>query len=258
MQDSYHFEDVSLLITHYNRSKSLERLLNSFAQQRCSFKEIIVSDDCSKQEHIDYMKELNKEFDFKLITAPQNGGLGQNINKGQDAIKTEYTLYVQEDFVILPDAVKHLINGRKILDDDSGLDMVRFYSYLNYPRLRPYKLGFSEMIFKLWGDGLDKIPLYSDHPHMRRSNFLEKFGRYPEGKNPENTEYDMMLSVLKRKGRGLLFTNYKSVFEQINTSSEPSTMKRKFWRYSQNFAITMAVTSYRYIKFYYNYFMMSK
>src|SRR5690606_11334361 len=95
---------------------------------------------------------------------------------------------------------------------------------------------------------------YSDHPHLRRSNFLQKFGRYSEGKNPENAEFDMMISYLKKKGKGLLFDNYKTVFAQINTAAEPSTMKRKFWRYSNNVLIVAAVMTYRYVKCYTNLF----
>ena len=247
---THYFDDVSLLITHYNRSKSLEWLLRSFEKQRCVFKEIIVSDDCSKPEHLLLVAELKKRYGFRLIGATRNGGLGNNINKGQDAIRTPFTLYVQEDFVALDGCAGHLCNAVHILRDRSDIDTIRFYSYLNYPCLKPYKWGYSEMVFKPWSVGLDKFPYYSDHPHLRRSDFLKKFGRYKEGKNPENTEFDMMISYLQRRGKGLLFDNFKTVFDQINTTLEPSTMKRKFWRRSNNFAMQLAVRTYRYLKFY--------
>ncbi len=46
-----HFPDITLLITHYNRSSSLERLLAAMQRTQCSFGEIIVSDDGSKPEY---------------------------------------------------------------------------------------------------------------------------------------------------------------------------------------------------------------
>lgn len=247
-----YFENVSLLITHYNRSKSLERLLKCFLESENSFYEIIVSDDGSKIEHLNYIKSIQDKYKFTLITTPINMGLGNNINKGQDAIKTEYTLYVQEDFIPLKKFDEYFNFGLDILIEDKNIDTVRFYSYLDYPKLRAFKNGFSEMIFDPWSTNIDKIPLYSDHPHLRRSNFLNKFGRYPENKNPEKTEYQMMISFLQKKGRGMLFNNYKTLFEQINTSTEPSTMVRMFWRDSSNIFIRMALYSFRMLKFNYS------
>ena len=80
------FNNVSLLITHYNRSRSLERLLKTFSNQHIHFGEIIVSDDGSKQEHLDLIHYLQQQYHFRLVTTPVNKGLGNNINKGQDAV----------------------------------------------------------------------------------------------------------------------------------------------------------------------------
>lgn len=242
-----HFDNVTLLVTHYNRSKSLERLLETFAATNCSFHDIVVSDDGSKPEHVDYIKSLHGKYDFTLVTAPKNGGLGNNINKGQDAVKTEYTLYVQEDFIPLEGFEKPVTDGLNILIEDKDADTVRFYSYLDYPDLKPFKNGFSQMIFNPWSTNIDKFPMYSDHPHLRRSNFFSKFGRYAEGKNPEKTEFDMMMSYLQHKGKGYLYNDYKSVFDQINTSAEPSTMimQRNFWRNNNSFILRNARFFYR-------------
>src|SRR5215203_1416086 len=92
------FENITLLITHYNRSASLERLLKAFKNLNCNFEEIIISDDASKTEHLQVLKQLQGEYNYRLITSPVNRGLANNLNKGQDAAKTKYTLYVQEDF----------------------------------------------------------------------------------------------------------------------------------------------------------------
>jgi len=96
--NSFVFPEVTLLITHYNRSLSLERRLTVFGELDCSFAKIIVSDDCSRGEHVGRLANLQKRFEFELVTATTNGGLGNNINKGQDAVTTPYTLYVKEDF----------------------------------------------------------------------------------------------------------------------------------------------------------------
>ena len=228
--------------------------MDSFANEGVSFKEIVVADDASKPEHLDYIKNLQTKYTFTLSSPQKNGGLGSNLNRGQDAVKTAYTLYVQEDFILLDGGVTHLKNGLKIMEENNEIDSVRFYAYGRYPNLKPYKYGFSEMIFSPWSLNPAKTTMYSDHPHLRRSNFLEKFGRYNEIRKSDITEYDMMVSFLKNRGKALLFDNYKSVFEQANSEFEPSTVKRNKLRYSNSFVVAIPRYFYRLLKFNYIYF----
>src|SRR5690349_18417419 len=190
MRNEIHFfKDVTLLVTHYNRSHSLEHLLQSFRNINCMFEDVVVSDDGSKPEHLNYLWQLQKQYTFRVITTPVNKGLGNNINKGQDAVRTPYTLYVQEDFEPAHDFASHFVHALALMQEKQGIDVVRFYAYFKYPYLKPYKHGFSQMQFKWWLPGYKKFYAYSDHPHLRRSDFLEKFGRYPEGVKGDVTEY---------------------------------------------------------------------
>lgn len=249
------FNNVTLLITHYNRSTSLERLLAAFDELGISFFDIVVSDDGSQPEHLEYINGLKSNFQFTLVTTPKNRGLGHNINKGQDAVKSEFTLYVQEDFVPLPTFALNFENGLSIITEDSETDSVRFYSYIRYPKLKPFRDGFSLMIFDKWSLNLDKATMYSDHPHLRRSTFMQKFGRYTEIKKSDQTEYDMMISFLKNKGKAYFFNDYKLVFDQVNTSLEPSTVKRNYWRDSSFLLVPAIRQLYRQLKFNYSYFL---
>jgi glycosyltransferase involved in cell wall biosynthesis len=254
MNGSFYFPGITLLITHYNRSSSLERLLASFEKLGCRFEDIVVSDDGSKPEHVEKIRSLHDTYTFRLITTPKNRGLGNNINKGQDAVKTPYTLYIQEDFVPLDTFPARLQDAIQLMNERKELDMVRFYAYFKYPYLTPVRNGFSEMRFRIWYPGYKKFYMYSDHPHLRRSNFLEKFGRYPEGVNVEVSEYGMMMSFLKNKGNAIFYGEYKSLLDQVNSSAEPSTFKRNFWRESNNPFITAIRHLFRHLKFNYNYF----
>ena len=249
MEETERFGNVSLLITHYNRSRSLENLLKSFARQNCSFCEIIVSDDGSAFEHIQYIKGLQHRFPFRLLTATANKGLGNNINKGQDAVQSEYTLYVQEDFQPAEDFKIHFKHAVEIMQERIDADMIRFYAYFKYPYLQKYKYGFSEMIFKLSKPGYKKFYAYSDHPHLRRSSFFKKFGRYAEGVKGDVTEYKMMMSFLQKKGKCFFYEDYRNLFYQLNSEEEPSTMKRNSWRESRNPLIDFMRELYRHTKF---------
>jgi glycosyltransferase involved in cell wall biosynthesis len=235
-QEKIAFDNVTLLVTHYNRSNSLERLLNAFTALKVTFGDIIVSDDGSKPETVEHLKQLQETHKFNLITTPKNKGLGNNINKGQDAVKTPYTLYVQEDFEPAPTFASHFRDALHFLEQDAGLDIVRFYAYFKYPYTKPYGKGFSEMLFSLspLANNHLKFYVYSDHPHLRRSNFFEKFGRYREGIKGDLTEFSMAASFIQKKGRGILYNNFTELFYQKNSSDEPSTMGRAGWRESKN------------------------
>lgn len=246
------FNDITLLITHYNRSSSLEKLLRSFFSMEVAFAQIVVTDDGSKPEHLAQLHQLKSQYNFDLITTPVNKGLGNNINKGQDAVKSKYTLYIQEDFIPKIKLIEKLKTAYQFLENDNELDFVRFYAYTLFPNLIPFKDGFSLMTFshfKIW-ETYRKFYIYSDHPHLRRSNFFEKFGRYTENTKPDRTEYNMMMQVLSVGPKAYFYNDFKALLDQENSTLEPSTVKRNFWRENQNIIITTFRHIYRYVRFY--------
>lgn len=253
MKNEYQFDDVTLLITHYNRSQSLEQLLKSFTELNCRFGDIVVSDDGSKPEHLAYLRTLKDKYNFRLITTPQNKGLGNNINKGQDAVKTPLTLYVQEDFTPAPVFPASFTDALAIMHRRPELDVVRFYAYFEYPYLKNPENGYYDMDFKIWKPGYRKFYAYSDHPHLRRSNFFGRFGRYAEGEKGDVTEYRMMMSFLKNRGKAMFYKDFQGLFFQKNSESEPSTMKRNVWRESDQFILTGLRHLYRHLKFNFDY-----
>jgi glycosyltransferase involved in cell wall biosynthesis len=246
MVAKHKFDRVTLLITHYNRSKSLAHLLKRCTEEGLEFEEVVISDDGSKPEHLAYVKQLQDAYAFKLITTPVNKGLGNNINKGQDAVNTPYTLYVQEDFEPTPDFAPNFINAVKLMDNEDW-DIIRFYTFpwAPFPYLKDYKFGYAEMLFKqsLWYLNHLKFRLYSDHPHLRRSNFFEKFGRYLEGERGDPTEYNMCMQFIMNRGKALLF-NGPDLFLHEHGAIEPNTMVRSKWKLSNSFLVSMLRTLY--------------
>ncbi|WP_207427304.1 glycosyltransferase [Pedobacter sp. SYSU D00535] len=235
----FSYPNVSLLITHYNRSASLHRLLTAFQRLGFEFGEIVVSDDGSNKAHLSRICAMQERFQFKLVTTPVNLGLGNNLNKGQDAVTKPFTLYVQEDFIPFEAFRDEFPNALQFMQKDADLDIIRFYAYFRYPYTRPYGKGFSEMIFKLnlWYIDHLKFYFYSDHPHLRRSNFFQKFGRYPEGLKGDLTEFSMCLSFVKHGAKGLFYDKFRDLFDQVNYDEEPSTMRRSRWKQQNTFPI---------------------
>lgn len=248
----HNFNDVTLLVTVYNRTSSLKRLLEAFKKLNLSFGEIVVTDDGSETVHQDLLKILSKEFDFKLITTDENSGLGANINRGEEAVTKKYVLYIQEDFVPKDKFIEVFKNAYDLMNYELSLDTIRFYAYFPYPYTKSYNDYFDEMIFEnsfLKWNHL-KFYMYSDHPHLRRATYSKKFGTYLEGTRGDETEFDMALSYIKNKGRGLLVKDITAIFDQKNSENEPSTMSyRSSWK-EKNIAVL------KIMRFFFYYFVM--
>ncbi|RZL62270.1 MAG: glycosyltransferase [Pedobacter sp.] len=252
------FNEVALLITHYNRSKSLENLLASFKNIHCSFGEIIVSDDGSSDKHLVKLQDLSEIYNFRLIKAVKNSGLGNNINKGQDAVKKPYTLYIQEDFEPSADFTEVFCKSLNLLQSNQQFDIIRFYAYAPYPYVKPFNDQFDKLYFPKFGIRYTKIYAYSDHPHLRRSNFFNKFGRYPEGLKGDLTEYKMCISFLQNNGQGLFYRDYQNLLKQKNSEDEPSTMERSSWKNNQDLLTTLTRDIYRQLKYNYDILFMKR
>jgi glycosyltransferase involved in cell wall biosynthesis len=253
MAESVFFDEITLLVTHYNRSLSLERLLKSFEDRQIRFNEIVVSDDGSQSEHLNRLNQLKEKFGFSLICADKNRGLANNINKGQRAVSSTYTLYIQEDFIPTEQFYQRLTDGLELMKENLQIDLVRFYAYHRHPYLKPVKYGFSEMEFHFWHPGFWQFFCYSDHPHLRRSDFLQKFGDYHEGISSDRAEFRMAISFLQKKGKAIIHENFRDIFIQENSAQEPSQVSRKqFRKYLQltnSFLIKFIRMLYRNIKF---------
>lgn len=253
-----HFQNICLLITHYNRSKSLERLLASLQQIGASFGEVLIADDGSKKEHIDYIElELRKLYSFRLLKSPVNKGLGHNLNLGQTAVTKPFVLYIQEDFQPSANFPQVLQLSEQYMQEDASIDMARFFAHYRYPYLKPFSKDerFSISYFSYMAIRYDKIYNYSDLPHLRRKDFPVKFGRFREGIDGDRTEYWMCISFMKKRGVVLFYNDHKALFKHINSNSEPSTMLRKQLSTSQSFFIKLLRTIYRQIRYNYDIFL---
>ncbi|WP_207536148.1 glycosyltransferase family A protein [Desertivirga arenae] len=250
-----YFSQITLLITHYNRSSSLNRLLATLKELDIFFAEIIVSDDGSDALHLKELRQFQATYKFSLITAEKNSGLGNNINKGQKEVKTPYTLYVQEDFelqVVFTDILRESVT---LLEKDSALDLIRYFAHFRYPYLSDYATDFEEVTIPAIALDYNKIYAYSDTPHLRRTSFCEKFGWYAEGINSDRMEYRMCISFLKKKGKCLIHKDFKSIFKHLNFEEEPSTVVRP--SYQQSTGIFIGTLRYIYRQLRYNFDLIS-
>ncbi len=94
---------ISILIPTYNRREILELTLNSLEAQTInkSWYEVIVIDDGSTDDTIQFLENYKCEMNFRFITQ-ENSGPATARNKGINLSKGKYVLFLNDDAVCEP------------------------------------------------------------------------------------------------------------------------------------------------------------
>ena len=111
----------------YNGEDTISASLESiFAQSYQNF-ELVMSDDCSK----DNTEKIVKSFEdkrIKFFKNKKNLGYGDNLNTFKSRIKGDIMILMAQDDILLKDALLKIANGF-LLDDDIGIVTRPFYQF---------------------------------------------------------------------------------------------------------------------------------
>ena len=103
---------VSVVIPAYNVEKYVCFAVNSVLRQTLEDIEIIVVNDCSTDRTAEVLSEhFSDEKRVKLLTQPQNMGVGEARNRGIKEATGEYIAFLDSDDAMLPDALKSLYDA---------------------------------------------------------------------------------------------------------------------------------------------------
>lgn len=105
---------VSIVVITYNSSKYVIETLESAKAQTYENIELIVSDDCSTDNTVEFCREWiekNKErfVRTELLTVPSNTGIPANCNRGYKAAKGEWIKGIAGDDILANDCVSCLM-----------------------------------------------------------------------------------------------------------------------------------------------------
>tara|TARA_B100000686_G_scaffold349563_1_gene443252 strand:+ start:2141 stop:2947 length:807 start_codon:yes stop_codon:yes gene_type:complete len=182
---------VSVVFITYNRPDFLVESINGI-KNNCKYPnlELVVSDDCTKpsiEKHLD-----NLAID-KISKSKTNQGLGANTNKGIRAASGEYILHLQDDFECIS-TEPFIEKSIQIMQTHSDIGLVRLHHSTMFPNKIDYELSdgtpYSILEFDQPKDMKNNIYIYSDHPHLKKSDFHDKSGYFTEGLKVGETEDD--------------------------------------------------------------------
>lgn len=115
-----HLPLLSIVVPIFNKQKYLATTFKSIEDLDYENKEIILVDDCSKDESLSMCYAFaKKNKDVKVIKRRNNGGLSAARNSGFAKAKGDYILFWDADDILAPNGVKQII--LEIIEDNSDI-----------------------------------------------------------------------------------------------------------------------------------------
>ena len=105
---------VTIIIPNYNGIKFMKDCIESLRVQTYKNFEILVVDNGSKDESVDYLRDLESyesNLNIKAIYLDENLGFAGGVNVGLAACDSKYVILLNNDTEVFPDYVEMLVNA---------------------------------------------------------------------------------------------------------------------------------------------------
>ncbi len=173
----------------------------------------------------DGLEELCKRECVELHWREAKPNLGANMNAAIRLCTSPIIMVQQDDWMLKEDL--DISPGAEFMLAHSEIDLLR-YSWPDVDFMRPK--------FRDRGDGWNDVHigsewLYGDDPHLRRQDFMEKWGWYLEGGPHASASADLMGKL--RRGDARLVASQKCYFQHFGQISsyprakEPRPRRRR-------------------------------
>lgn len=131
---------VSIVIVTYNFEKIILECLESVERQTYRNLEIIISDDCSKDETLkicENWKKINeKKFKIKILSSLKNEGVTKNINKGVKIANGEWIKILAGDDLLKEDAIEKFMQYKNLKEAEIIFSKAETFKIENNIRTR--------------------------------------------------------------------------------------------------------------------------
>lgn len=100
---------VTVIIPSFNRAHLLEKTIPTYMQE--GVKEIILVDDCSRDNTPEVVKRLQKQIpQLRYVRQPVNMRQPAANNRGLEEVETDWVYFGDDDSVLYPGSIKRLYN----------------------------------------------------------------------------------------------------------------------------------------------------
>ena len=119
---------VTVVLPCFNHEKFVEQAICSVFKQTYANIELIVIDDCSSDNSVTVIQNLQQQYNFQFIQNKVNKGVQANL---QDIVINhalgEYVKVLDADDYLLPEGIELLVSGFNGLDDSYGFVFGDYY-----------------------------------------------------------------------------------------------------------------------------------
>ncbi|MFN7676314.1 glycosyltransferase [Flavobacterium sp.] len=229
---------VSVSVITYNAASFVEETLESIFNQTYGNIELIVSDDCSKDNTIEIVQKWSEQEqvkarfkDIKIVTVPNNTGVSANCNRAIAASTGEWIKFIAGDDILLPTCIEDNMNfvaeNSNAMIIFSQVDVYQdIFEHNNYQKTIPAIYPDNLMHKSFYAEEQFKILVQSDRINYTPSYFFNKqtilsVGGYDE-KNQLVEDYPMWLKLTKA-GIRLFYFHKPTVGYRIHSKATNNT-----------------------------------
>lgn len=197
--------EVSVIMPVYNAPSTLSKAIKSILRQSLRECELIVVDDCSTDSTVEVVNSFAAvDNRVRLIRTPSRLGQGGARLHGLNAARGRYVAFIDQDDIMLPDALRQMLATARLNDADivvSGSRRLSPHGWLRLPLFSPSRF-FKKALYST-GELLpalvkrDGFPCSQWDKLYRRSFIdLQRLAAEPVGE-----DYIFNFMVMSRPGR---------------------------------------------------------
>ena len=106
---------VSIVVVSYNAESTIEETLSSIYNQTYKNIELIVADDCSKDQTVSVANRWIDKYSDRfvrtaLISSPVNQGVCKNLNVGHKEVQGDWVMCPAADDILFPNCIKDYVD----------------------------------------------------------------------------------------------------------------------------------------------------
>lgn len=230
---------VSVPVLTYNAESFIEETLESIFNQTYQTIELIISDDCSKDNTVQIVEDwcaqprvIARFTDIKIITVPKNTGIPANYNRCITASTGEWIKAISGDDALMPSCVEDNID---FINNNQEVKVLYSYNRVyentfeeeNFVGLNPKKSPHNIINDTITANEQYQLLLAGDRIAFTPSRFLSKNAIFDAGIPDESLyseDYQLKLSFTK-KGYKLFFMEKETVLYRQHDFASSNTIK---------------------------------
>lgn len=186
---------VSIIIVTYNQLEYSKRCIDSVKEKTSSLYELIIVDNASTDDTVEYLKTLLAEKEITVIFNKENTGYPKAVNEGIKHARGNYILLLNNDTVVTKNWLSYLIDkinkeekiglAGPVSNEVSGVQKIS----VNYGSIEEMH-EFSEKREKIFRGKFFEFPRIAFLCTLIKKEVIEKIGGLDERFSPGNFEDD--------------------------------------------------------------------